>query len=88
MNWVCDLTKDAQGDLRDLPKAVQKHVARALGQMQTDPFQGDVRALKGDEWKGVYRRRVGNYRILFLPDWEQHIVRILRILIRSGRTYS
>jgi len=87
MNWVCDLTKDARGDLRDLPKAVQKRVARVLDRMQTDPFQGDVKALRGEEWKGVFRRRLGNYRILFMPQWEQHVVRILRILIRSGNTY-
>lgn len=48
MSWVCDLTKDARGDLQDLPKAVQKRVARVLEQMQSDPFQGDVRALHGD----------------------------------------
>jgi len=87
MNWVCDLTKDAQADLRDLPKAVQKRVTRVLDQMQTDPFQGDVKALRGDEWKGVHRRRVGNYRILFVPEWGQRIARVLRILIRSGKTY-
>jgi mRNA-degrading endonuclease RelE of RelBE toxin-antitoxin system len=88
MSWVCDLTKDARGDLQDLPKAVQKRVARVLEQMQSDPFQGDVRALHGDEWKGVFRRRLGDYRILFMPEHEQHIVNILRILIRSGKTYS
>ena len=68
MNWVCELTKDAEGDLGDLPKNVQKRVARVLAQMQADPFQGDVKALRGDEWRGVFRRRLGNYRIIFVPD--------------------
>jgi len=87
MNWVCELTKDAEGDLGDLPKNVQKRVARVLAQMQADPFQGDVKALRGDEWRGVFRRRLGNYRIIFVPDSGPGIVRILRILIRSGKTY-
>ena len=87
MNWVCDLTQDARDELRDLPKAVQKGVGRVLDQMATDPFLGDVKALKGEEWKGVFRRRVGNYRILFMPAAGQRIVRILHILIRSGKTY-
>jgi mRNA-degrading endonuclease RelE of RelBE toxin-antitoxin system len=87
MNWACDLTEDAQRDLRDLPTAVQKRVARVLDQMQTDPFQGDVKALQGEEWKGVFRRRLGNYRILFLPESGSRVVRILHILIRSGKTY-
>jgi len=87
MSWVCDLTDDAKRDLRDLPKSIQKRVARVLDQMQADPFQGDVKALQGIEWKGVFRRRLGDYRLLFLPDLEQHIVHVLRIAIRSSRSY-
>jgi len=87
MSWICELTDDAKEDLRNVPKAIQKRVARAFDRMQTDPFQGDVKALQGDEWKGVLRRRLGDYRILFLLDSEQHIVRILRIAVRSGKTY-
>jgi len=88
MSWVCKLTDDAKRDLRNLPKPIQKRVARALDQMQTNPFQGDVKALQGEEWKGVFRRRLGNYRLLFLPDSAQEVVNVLRIAIRSGRTYS
>jgi len=87
MSWVCDLTDDAKRDLRNLPKPIQKRVARALDQMQTNPFQGDVKALQGEEWKGVFRRRLGDYRVIFLPDSEQHTVRVLRIAIRSSKTY-
>ena len=88
MSWVCKLTDDAKQDLRNLPKPIQKRVARALDQMQTNPFRGDVKALEGEEWKGVFRRRLGNYRLLFLPDSAQEVVNVLRIAIRSGRTYS
>ncbi|HMD97876.1 MAG TPA: type II toxin-antitoxin system RelE/ParE family toxin [Terriglobia bacterium] len=87
MSWVCELTDDAKRDLRYLPTAIQKRVARVLDQMHSDPFQGDVKALQGDEWKGVFRRRLGDYRLLFLPDWGQHTVHVLRIIIRSGKTY-
>lgn len=87
MTWTCDLTEDAQKDLRNLPKNIQKRVARVLDQMQQEPFQGDVRALQGEEWKGVFRRRMGDYRIFFFPDWASQAVRILRITIRSEKTY-
>jgi len=55
--------------------------------MQSDPFQGDVKALWGDEWKGVFRRRIGDYRLLFLPDSGRQVASVLRILIRSEKTY-
>lgn len=87
MSWACDLTDDAKEDLGGLPKPVQKRVARVVDQMRNDPFQGDVKALHGDEWKGVFRRRIGDYRILFVPDWTNQIVQILRIVVRSGKTY-
>ena len=70
-----------------MPKAIQKRVARVLAQMETDPFQGNVKALKGDEWKNILRRRLGDYRLLFTADREKGIVHVIRILLRSGRTY-
>jgi len=33
-------------------------------QMATDPFQGNVKALQGKEWRGVFHRRIGDYRLL------------------------
>ena len=49
MSWACELTKDAEQDLRRLPKAIQKRVARTLAQMESDPFQGNVKALHGQD---------------------------------------
>ena len=47
MSWVCELTEDAKRDLGDVPKAIQKRVARVLAQMETGPFQGDVKSSSG-----------------------------------------
>jgi len=87
MSWTCKFTTDAEHDLRDLPKAIQRRVGRVIDQMQADPFQGSIKALQGEEWKGVYRRRIGNYRILFAIEHAHETVHVLRILLRSGKTY-
>jgi mRNA-degrading endonuclease RelE of RelBE toxin-antitoxin system len=87
MSWVCELTEDAERDLRELPKPIRKRVARVLTQMESDPFQGDVKALHGEEWKGVFRRRIGDYRLLFVANHEKRAAIVLRILLRSGKTY-
>ena len=55
MSWVCEFSEDAEKDLRVLPKAIQKRVERVMTHMATDPFQGDVKALHGEEWKGMFR---------------------------------
>jgi mRNA-degrading endonuclease RelE of RelBE toxin-antitoxin system len=67
MTWACEFSADAEEDLRGLPKAIQKRVARVIAQMAADPFQGNVKALQGEEWKGVFRRRIGDYRLLLSP---------------------
>ena len=87
MNWVSRLTSDAEEDLRELPKPIQKRVARTIEQMERDPLQGNVKALQGPEWRGVFRRRIGDYRLLFRLDHQKQTITILRILIRSGNTY-
>ena len=87
MSWVCELSEDAEKDLRDLPKAIQNRIARVFTQMASDPFRGNVKALKCEEWKSVFRRRIGDYRILFTADRKDEIVHVLRILLRSGKTY-
>ena len=45
--------------------------------MEQDPFLGDVKPIKGV--KGLVRRRVGDYRILFTVDFRRNEVAILRI---------
>ena len=45
MTWACEFSDDAEQDLRDLPKPIQKRMARVVIQMERDPFKGDVKAL-------------------------------------------
>lgn len=46
-----------------------------------DPFDGDVKPIKG--MRGVFRRRVGDYRVSFTVNFETEEVAILRIGHRS-----
>jgi mRNA-degrading endonuclease RelE of RelBE toxin-antitoxin system len=55
--------------------------------MASDPFHGDVKALRGQEWKGVFRRRIGDYRLLFAADHAEKAIIIQQISLRSGKTY-
>ena len=60
MNWTCDLTADAEKDLRELPLSIRERLTQVLDQLGASPFQGDVKPLKGREWRGVFRRRMGH----------------------------
>ena len=77
----------AEKELKRLPRDRQARLERAIDEMEKDPFAGDVKPLKGPQWKGRYRKRVGAYRIIFTVDHAAEQVAISAILIRSEKTY-
>lgn len=87
MTWACEFSENAEEGLSGLPKAIQKRVARLLTQMAADPFRGNVKALQGEEWKGVFRRRMCDYRLLFTADHTKKVFVVQQISLRSGKTY-
>ncbi len=56
----------------------------ALDAMRADPLSGDVVKLAGHD---AFRRRVGNYRIIFRIDFKAVAVGILDIQRRTTTTY-
>ncbi|MBI3710525.1 MAG: hypothetical protein HY246_23010 [Proteobacteria bacterium] len=52
--------------------------------MHADPLTGDIVKLKGT---GAFRRRVGEFRIIFDIDFAARGVRVLDILRRTTTTY-
>lgn len=62
--WFVDLDARAARELRKLDRSAQQRVAAALDALAVDPFAGDVKPLKGKA-EATYRRREGDYRIIF-----------------------
>ena len=87
MNWVVRIAEDAQLFIDGLPAKARRQVSRSITQMEQDPFQGDVKALQGKAWKGYYRKRTGDYRIIFFPHREQRIIDIAGVVLKSETTY-
>jgi mRNA interferase RelE/StbE len=85
MAWNLHITGPAQKEFLRLPAKDQARVKDALLAMQQDPFSGDIKRLKGQT--SAWRRRVGNYRIVYdLHVTEQQIV-VAGILRRTSTTY-
>ena len=87
MAWTIRLSLEAEKQLSELPRDRQMIIGRAIDRMREDPFQGNVKPLKGRKWKGRYRKVVGRYRLIFIPFHQQQTVEISQILIRSEKTY-
>ena len=76
-----EYAKSVTKDLKSLPKQLR---ARALNVAEDilarDPYQG--RPLAGP-YKGLYRFRVGEYRIVYSIEKDRLVVFVLRIRLRT-----
>lgn len=87
MTWRAELSAASERQLTRLPNDAQRRIAQAIDTLEADPFQGNVLPLKGRQWRGRYRKRVGRYRIIFALNHAEHIVEVSAILLRDEHTY-
>ena len=74
--------KDTLKFLAKQEAAVQERIAKGLIGLLTIPPRGDIKLLKGSQ--GLYRLRIGTYRILFEINHTEEIVYIQAIDSRGG----
>ena len=87
MHWRSELSDEAERQLVRLPRTMQRRIVRAIDELEADPFRGDVIPLKGRRWQGRYRKRVGRYRIIFVPNHTERIIEVAAILLSDEQTY-
>ncbi len=84
-NWHIIIADSAKKNLRHLPQNDVTLVEKAIDQMALNPFGGDIVKLGGEE--NAWRRRVGNYRIIFETVSDKNIIYIYQIKRRTSKTY-
>jgi mRNA-degrading endonuclease RelE of RelBE toxin-antitoxin system len=84
VEWTVVLAGPARKSLKRIPAGDKSRILSALAEMQEHPFQGDIRKLQG---LPGFRRRVGNWRILFevLPEVKRVVVAAIER--RTSTTY-
>lgn len=76
MEWTVVLASPARKSLKRVPAGDKERILAALAEMQHDPFLGDIRKLQG---LPGFRRRIGDWRILFEVILERRQVVIAAI---------
>jgi len=66
-------------EISGLPAEDRQRILTAIREMSTDPFSGDVKPIRNV--RGLFRRRVGHYRIAFTINFEKGEV----IILKAGR---
>lgn len=85
MSWHLKLAQRARKALVKFPAKDRARILDALEEMSRNPFSGDIVQLKAE--RASWRRRVGNYRILFDVYPEQFTVEVVDIVRRTSVTY-
>ncbi|HMD96198.1 MAG TPA: type II toxin-antitoxin system RelE/ParE family toxin [Terriglobia bacterium] len=83
--WTVILAGPATKSLKRIPARDRERIHAVLKEMEVDPFQGDIKYLKGQ--KERLRRRVGDWHIFFRLVLEQRNVVVSAIERRTSTTY-
>ena len=84
MNYRIVIEKAAEKFIVKLPRPDKERVLKAISRL---PEQGDIKQLKGQKSRGMFRLRVGDYRIIYTVDDGQLVVCIVDAGNR-GQIYS
>ena len=65
MKYQIVIEKAAEKFIVKLPRPDKERVLKAISRL---PSEGDIKQLKGQKSRGMYRLRVGDYRIIYTVD--------------------
>lgn len=85
MNWDLRVGKSARKNLARFPKHDRLRITDALRETSINPYGGDIEKITGEA--RMWRRRVGDYRILYEIDTARKIISVLDIRRRTTGTY-
>ena len=85
MKWSIRVTKSAEKQIKKIPRNDALRIFASLDEMEGSPFIGDIVKLEGES--NVWRRRIGNYRIVYRLLVDERIVDIYDVSRRTSSTY-
>ena len=77
MMYKIILSNSATKYFKRLNEPIQSWLKAAMEEMKTDPWTGDVKAIGGRP--GMWRRRVGDYRIIYFVDSKARVIKVADI---------
>ena len=85
MSWTVFITSGADRRLKRLSRKTYLRIRVVLGEMEHDPWTGDIVKMGGkiNEW----RRRIGAYRIKFKVFEKDRTIQVYEIERRTSTTY-
>ena len=85
MNWNVKIAKRASKQMKRISKKDVQYLLNALESLIEDPYWGDIEKISGET--NTWRRRVGNYRILYEIFSNEKFVSVFDIRRRTTTAY-
>ncbi len=80
-DYVVDIEKHAQKDIRKLARDVQRRISDKIDDLENG-HPNDAKKLKGN-LDGQYRTRVGKYRIFYEVDDDEGVITVKKVCHRE-----
>jgi mRNA-degrading endonuclease RelE of RelBE toxin-antitoxin system len=89
MRYRAELSKEAEEQLTKFPRKLRDRLQGAIDELEDrdDSQWSNIKALRGPQWKGRLRKRVGDYRIILRKFPERGVVEVSAMLMKSKDTY-
>ena len=78
MSYTILLERQAEKELRSLPPQILRRIDKRLLALSNEPWPRGTVKLKGKEGEG-WRIKAGDYRILYMVDKTQKVIKVYRI---------
>lgn len=85
MNWELRVAKSAKKNILRFPKKDKERIIQSFRDFIINPYSGDIEKVEGKE--NVWRRRVGNYRVVYEINIKDKLIYIEDINRRTSTTY-
>lgn len=73
-----DITDAAAEEIAKLPRPIQVRVYAAVESLQDWPNVSGCKVMR-KEWKGCFRKRTGDYRVVFHVDVKTEVITIVKV---------
>ena len=83
MTYEIIIDKEAIKALKKLPKQVQARITKKIEDLKENPRPEGAKALQGG-LNGLYRIRIGDYRVIYKVENEVVIIYVLKIAHRKS----
>ena len=85
MSFALLFSSKAFRQIRKLPWTIRAKIKKACEEIAANPWHKST--IKVEGYSNIRRKRIGNFRILYIVDKKAKEIVIIKIEKRSGKTY-